>query len=328
MIEALRAMRALPVPPVVIANHPSRSAPGPGVYGTYSPAELRLWNDTAPEVAVGMAGAPGHQAAAMAQKLSDEIVSAIERFFGKSRTAESGRATLPRGLYRGSVTLGGFDAMTARLGGYWDSLLGEGRRWWITANSDFHVHFTEEDGFDFWPGEYSKTYVFAERRADALLARIRAGRMFVTTGDLISELEFTVSGEGRTARMGGTLQVAPGTRVRVDIRLRDPATHNANGQNPEVTRVDVIVGDVAGPAVDRTTDRNATTRVVLRLREGDWRRDGEYLAMSLPLVADRDQYVRVRGTNTTELEPEPDAPGEDPWTDLWFYSNPVFVTVE
>ena len=328
MIEALKAMRALPVPPVVIANHASRTAAGPGEYGAYSPAELRLWNDTAPEVAVGMAGAPGHQAAALAQNLSDEIVSAIESYFGKSPAAESGRALLPRGLYQGSVTLGGFDAMTARLGGYWDSLLGEGRRWWITANSDFHVHFTEEDGFDFWPGEYSKTYVFAERRAEAVLAGIRAGRMFVTTGDLISELELTASGDGRTARMGEALRVAAGTRVHVDIRLRDPEARNANGENPEVARVDVIVGDVAGPAADRTTDRNDTTRVVLRLREGDWRRDGEYLAMSLPLVADRDRYVRVRGTSTTELEPEPDPPGEDPWNDLWFYSNPVFVTVE
>jgi len=26
--------------------------------------------------------------------------------------------------------MGGFDQMTARLGGFWDSMLGEGRRWW------------------------------------------------------------------------------------------------------------------------------------------------------------------------------------------------------
>lgn len=37
-----------------------------------------------------------------------------------------------------------------------------------------------------------------------------------------------------------------------------------------------------------------------------------------------DTYVRVRGTNTDEMEPLPDA-DEDPWTDLWFYSNPVFI---
>jgi hypothetical protein len=50
--------------------------------------------------------------------------------------------------------------MTARIGGLWDSLLGEGRRRWITATSDSHVHWTR-GGVDFWPGGYSKTYVLA-----------------------------------------------------------------------------------------------------------------------------------------------------------------------
>jgi len=62
MLAALRAMRALPNRPVVIANHPSRSATGLGEYGLDEPSELRNWNDTAPEVAVGMAGAPGSAA--------------------------------------------------------------------------------------------------------------------------------------------------------------------------------------------------------------------------------------------------------------------------
>ena len=39
-------------------------------------------------------------------------------------------------------------------------------------------------------------------------------------------------------------------------------------------------------------------------------------------------YFRVRGTNTDELEPEKDQIGEDPWQDLWFYSNPIFVAME
>jgi hypothetical protein len=38
-------------------------------------------------------------------------------------------------------------------------------------------------------------------------------------------------------------------------------------------------------------------------------------------------YIRVRGTNGAELEPTPDTAGEDPWTDLWFYANPVFIAV-
>lgn len=60
MLEALRYMDGIPDRPVVIANHPSRSAPDVGVYGQTTPAELRDWNDTAPQVAIGMEGAPGH----------------------------------------------------------------------------------------------------------------------------------------------------------------------------------------------------------------------------------------------------------------------------
>ncbi|MBB6600282.1 hypothetical protein [Luteimonas sp. MC1825] len=63
ILEALRHMGQLDAPPVLIANHPSRSATAVGVYGKYAPAEFRDWNDTAPHVAVGMEGAPGHQAA-------------------------------------------------------------------------------------------------------------------------------------------------------------------------------------------------------------------------------------------------------------------------
>ena len=83
-----------------------------------------------------------------------------------------------RGAYSRHPTMGGFDQMTARLGGFWDSMLGEGRRWWVTANSDSHVNW-REGGVDFWPGEYSKTYVFAEKNHDDILEGIRRGRVFV-----------------------------------------------------------------------------------------------------------------------------------------------------
>jgi hypothetical protein len=39
----------------------------------------------------------------------------------------------------------------------------------------------------------------------------------------------------------------------------------------------------------------------------------------------RSSYMRVRGTNTSELEPTPDPKGENPWADLWFYSNAVSI---
>ncbi|MQA90201.1 MAG: phosphoesterase, partial [Gemmatimonas sp.] len=166
MLEALAYMEEMEFAPLVIANHPSRSTTDLGVYGDNTPGELRNWNDTAPQVAVGMEGAPGHQANALNPDGSIDPDGV-------------------RGGYGNHPTLGGFDQMTARVGGFWDSMLGEGRRWWITSTSDSHVHW-REGGNDFWPGEYSKTYVYAETTYDDVLDGIRSGRVFVTTGDLIS----------------------------------------------------------------------------------------------------------------------------------------------
>lgn len=39
-------------------------------------------------------------------------------------------------------------------------------------------------------------------------------------------------------------------------------------------------------------------------------------------------YIRIRGTSGDEVEPLPDPLGEDPWSDLWFYANPIFITVK
>ena len=308
MIEALRLMDRLREKPVVIANHPSRSARADGTYGRYDPAEFRQWNDTAPEVAVGMAGAPGHQAATLFPD-------------GALRPERS------RGAYSRQRTMGGFDPMTARLGGLWDSMLGEGRRWWITANSDSHVHFSE-GGADFWPGEYSKTYVWAERDHDAILSGLRSGKIFVATGDLIAELTLEARSGSRVTGIGGELVVGAGDEVFVEISVRDPSAKNANGDDPSVRRVDLILGEVTGPVADPAADRNATTRVLQRFGRREWRREGDTLEMTASLgEVTKNLYLRIRGTNTEEPEPEVDPAGEDPWSDLWFYSNPIFVKV-
>ncbi len=76
--------------------------------------------------------------------------------------AENDNSDAARGGYGRFPTMGGFDQMTAQLGGFWDSMLAEGRHWWITANSDSHRHW-REGGSDFWPGEYSKTYIKAQK---------------------------------------------------------------------------------------------------------------------------------------------------------------------
>ena len=307
MLEALQMLDSLPEKPVVLANHPSRTAMGGAPYGRYTPEEFRNWNDTAPEVAVGMVGSPGHQAISI---LRD----------GSLR--EGGT----RGQYSGVRTRGGFDPMTSILGGLWDSMLGEGRRWWITANSDSHRHWSD-GGVDFWPGEYSKTYVYSRENSASILEALRSGRIFVSTGGLVSELYVNAATTGgNVADIGGTLRFEPGDSIVVMIRLRDPEGQNFHGDTPSVQRVDLIAGDITGPVADRSRDANPTTRIIRRYEESDWTRDGEFISMTERLDdVGGSLYLRVRGTNTAELEPEEDTRGEDPWTDLWFYSNPIFV---
>ena len=215
--------------------------------------------------------------------------------------------------------------MTARVGGFWDSMLAEGRRWWITANSDSHRHYTQ-GGIDFWPGEYSKTYVHAIKEHADILDGIRHGRVFVTTGDLVSELYVTVSQASAQAGMGGILTAVTDELVEVVIRFKDPDSANAAGRNPRVARVDLIVGEVTGPGQDPHRDEHESVRVAARFTAEDWRDEEGYTVIRHSLKLDEPSYLRVRGTNlVAQLEPEPDEPGEDPWSDLWFYSNPVFV---
>ncbi len=310
--QALAHMQGLERLPVLFANHPSRSAPAIGHYGRDEPWELRENNDLAPDVYRGMEGAPGHQAAT----LTDE------------------NTMVYRGAYwtPGAQTLGGFDQMTAVVGGLWDSLLGEGRRFWIVVSSDSHFHYTEpvRAGSDFWPGEFHKTWVHARPTYADILDGLRQGRMFAVAGDLVTELEFGLrSAGGRRAGLGGTLRVARGARVAATVRFRDPETPNPAGENPAVRRVDVIVGEVSGPASDPASDRNPTTRVLARFTRDALTRDGDRYSVEVDLPAvDRDLYVRVRGTSTEDLEPLVDGTDENPWHDLWFYSNPIFVEVE
>lgn len=315
MLDALRAMQMLPKLPLLIANHPSRSAPEIGVYGADTPAELRDWNNTAPNIAVGMAGAPGHQASTLNPDGSLDPLS-------------------PRGGYSRAPTLGGFDQFTAIVGGFWDSMIGEGRDWWITANSDSHVHFSE-GGSDFWPGEYSKTYVWAERNHDSVIRGIRSGNVFVTTGDLIDELYVTVHNQSnsQSASIGDTYLATAGTALDVTIRFSDPQTPNYNGDNPKVTRVDLIMGELSQNAVARDSDSNPTTRVIKRFADSEMRtvsNDGknyQEITFSLPALT-TSSYLRIRGTNSPEQEPTPDERGEDPWSDLWFYSNPIRLELQ
>jgi hypothetical protein len=317
--RALEYMKSLPLLPLVFANHPSRSAIGIRSYGSNEPRELRANHTIASEVYRGMEGAPGHQAGTLAPD-------------GSQKRNAAGEPAGYRGSYgrAGAHTLGGFDQMTAIVGGLWDSMLGEGRRFWIVATSDSHAHYADESrsGSDFWPGQYQKTWVHAQKSYSGVLDGLRSGRIFAVAGDLITELDMQVGTERRAVGVGETISIAKGQAATLTVKFRDPESNNARGDNPRVARVDVIVGEVTGPSEDANLDRNPTTRVVARFSERQWSRDGDRYRFTTALpAADRGFYVRIRGTNTQDAEPPMDAAGENPWSDLWFYSNPIFVDV-
>lgn len=155
-------------------NHPSRKHEVMIEY-------MRELHNTAPDIIIGMEGAPGHQRNPEARG-SYEMEHPI--FLKEYAEDYQGPA------YHGR-TYGGFDYMTARMGGVWDALLSEGRRISIFAHSDFHSMAK-----DFWPGEYSKSHIYLEQETQkGLLDAIKGGQSFVTHGDLISELEFIAQGE-------------------------------------------------------------------------------------------------------------------------------------
>jgi len=315
--RALEHMKSLPLLPLVFANHPARSATGIREYGSNEPRELRANNTVAPEVYRGMEGAPGHQAGTLAPD-------------GSQKRDAAGNPAGNRGGYGRARTLGGFDQMTAIVGGLWDSMLGEGRRFWIVATSDSHAHYADatRPGSDFWPGEYQKTYVHAQRSYTGVLDALRSGRIFAVAGDLITELDVQAKSGRRTAAIGETLSADKEQPITLRVTFRDPDATNTHGDNPRVARVDLIMGEVHGGSEDANADRNPTTRVLARFVEKQWKRDGDTYTITTTLPrTESDFYVRVRGTSTQDEEPPMDPAGENPWSDLWFYSNPIFVEI-
>jgi hypothetical protein len=332
-----------------LANHPARK-------GIDSPHEIRGWRDAQPRIAVGMEGAPGHQAAGIKAPLGP----------GSGRgyyDNKPGPDSFPGYPLESYITWGGFDWMTATVGGLWDSLLAEGKAWWITANSDSHSVYGDTstrgpgsdfntNGFyndpvysggvnlgngDFWPGFYSRTHVGAASHSyAAVMDGIRAGRIWVDHGRLLDSLDVSVRAGGSRGTLGSTLQAKRGSDVEVRIRIGLPQEANWAQYLPQLKRIDVIVGDVTGPVADRDTFKAPNTKVVqsFEVTPAD---NGREFVFRLPKM-DGAKYFRIRGTDGNRSAPglmgsavDPQGPAADvlgdadPWKDLWFYTNPIWV---
>ncbi|MFD5844024.1 PHP domain-containing protein [Streptomyces chartreusis] len=336
---------------LMLANHPARR-------GVDSPHEIRNWRDAGRgrQIAIGFEGAPGHQAAGLPAPMGPGRARGI---YDNNPSANS-FAGYPPESYR---TWGGFDWMTATVGGLWDSLIAEGKPWWITANSDSHQVYADTavrgtggnfdtDGRyadpvyggqiditqgDYWPGQYSRTHVGSDGFSyAAVMDGIRAGRIWVDHGQLLGALDVRVSGGHRWATLGGALHVRKGTDVTLTVDVAMAGGPNWAGFVPKLARVDVIQGDVTGPVADKDTFTAPTAKVV-KSYEVNKSSGTVRLTYALGRV-DRPVYVRVRGTDGNRgavgamgaavdpAGPAIDVVGDaDPWRDLWFYSNPVWV---
>ncbi|MET7456114.1 histidinol-phosphatase [Streptomyces sp. NPDC005574] len=341
---------------LVLANHPLR-------LGIDSPREIRGWRDAAPEIVIGMEGAPGAQGAALPGWRG---ATSIRGEYENKPSAQSW-AGYPADAY---VTYGGFDWATATVGGLWDAMLSEGRLFSITTNSDAHrVVFdtwkngdwpagqnfdntgrlpdpvdtdTPQPGSDFWPGQFSRTHVGVTHYGyRSVMAGLRAGRVWLDHGHLLDGLDVRLKRDcdhGRGVTLGGRLRVRRGEKLTLDVTVTTATRPNSQGVLPDLAQVDVIRGAVRGPVPDADTWRAPDTRVVhtkdVRGRRGTY-------TLRIPLTAgDEPFYVRLRGSDGNRNGagylgasvdphgPVPHEPGNgDPWADTWFYTNPVFVDV-
>ncbi|WP_233625249.1 histidinol-phosphatase [Actinoplanes sp. ATCC 53533] len=337
-----------------LANHPARR-------GIDSPHEIRNWRDADPTVAIGMEGAPGHQAAGIP---APNGRGGARGLYDNNPSAAS-YSGYPLETYR---TWGGFDWMTATVGGLWDSLLAEGRAWWVTVNSDSHVNYLDQsergpgsdfeaDGRyhdpvytgkvnttagDFWPGFYGRTNVGATSFSyRAVMDGLRAGRVWVDHGRLIKSLDarVRVAGDRRAATgtpLGGVLHVRRGTETELTLEIDLQNAPNWAQFVPVLSRVDVIVGSVTGPVSARDTFTAPNTKVVKSYEVSPGARK---LSVTYRLGRlDKPFYLRLRGTDGKRAQPglmgaavDPAGPkldvlgNADPWGDLWFYTNPIWV---
>ncbi len=312
----------------MIPAHPERRS-------TYRIEHFRDLNNAAPDVAFGFESIPGHQ------KESD-------------RGSYSSKSV-------GKGTYGGAGIYCAKIGGLWDALLGEDRKWWLFASSDFHS--TDDD---FWPGEYTKTWTYVVDQdengnysAQEIVDALRAGNSFVVHGDLINALDFHAQYKNNFAYMGQELLMDKGGKLKIKIRFKSPDINN-NGDPVEVKLIQLISGEVKGKIASSdpaySNDTNETTKIEAIFTKNDWEveKDGWHTIVYNIKDIKKNMYFRIRGTNLAPNTPcETDMNGnplldradptlnpgcenhfinldgaEEAWSDLWFYSNPIFVKVQ
>lgn len=242
------------------ANHPLQSYAVPthteraGAFSTTSSAgfnieHFRDFNNAGPTVAFGIE-APGHMA---------------EGGLSGGSGSYSSNAV-------GGGTYGMHGVYTAKVGGLWDGMLGEGRNFFVFQSSDWHSRgvFGARDAgttADFIPGEYTRLYVpnqgnFSQQ---SIIDGMRSGNSYSVNGGLIdSDMLFRAKGEWDFdwKTMGETLISHPGEKIEIEMEVTVPVSNNSPYSfnnpllaqiglqkplnKPYLDHIDLITGDITG----------------------------------------------------------------------------------
>lgn len=191
--------------PVMFLNHPGRRAADIAAVNT----QLEWLQKIGHGVFVGAEGAPGHQNAK------------------------------PLGAYGWTLKPEDrWDPAIAPPGAAWDQQLAKGSTLWgALATADFHGPRE-----DYWPCQFSTTWVYArDRSAAAVLDAFRVGSFAGVHGHIAREVQLTVAADGlpRPAVAGESVRVKAGTSLRVELRALIPERDWAGAPN-KIDTVDLI----------------------------------------------------------------------------------------
>jgi hypothetical protein len=247
--------------PLVFLNHPGRRARAVDVVAR----QLATLAGEGGAVFAGMEGAPGHQ-----------------------------RAT-PLGAYsRSLLPEDRWDPAVGPPGAAWDQQLAAGRvLWGALASSDFH---SESNG-DYWPCQFSVTWVYSpDRSVDGVLRALRAGTFAGVHGGVTREVQLRLDAPSlpRPAVAGETVRLE-GEIALIELHANVPS-FDRTGQPNRIDFVEFIGITANGVSVIHTgvPNREGLVRFEHALPTGGF-------------------AVRARGRRIV------DGP------DLLFYTNPIIV---
>jgi len=160
---------------------------------------------------------------------------------------------------------------------------------------------------------------------------MQSGLILTTHGGLIdgADIRVSTSDDPQGVTTGGRTFVKKGGTVTATITINLASRANYAGFIPLLKKVDLISGPITGPVTDKQTMFAPSTKVEKTFQVSQT--SGQVVLTYTYKNVGNSFYLRYRGSDGNILAangvyPAMDVLGDsDPWKDLWFYTNPVFI---